>query len=312
MNPIDLEQFGREGYFLAEGLLDLQTDLEPLRQEYSVLLGRLADEWHKDRKVSSTYSGMTFSERVSKFAAEGQDCSRYFDITLPSNATADTPIHLGPAVFRLLRNPRLLDVLEQLIGEEIYCNPVQHIRIKPPEKVVPQNMWNGLNSAVGWHQDMGVVSPEADETIMISVWLAILDATVDNGCLRIVPGSHRGDLAVHCKNTIPDQLIPPNHGPIPMKAGDVLFFHKKLMHSSLPNKTDGIRWSFDLRYNPIGQPTGREWLPGFIARSKSHPEMELNDPVKWADMWLQARARLAIGEGMKPSSRWDSNDPRCA
>jgi hypothetical protein len=97
-----------------------------------------------------------------------------------------------------------------------------------------------------------------------------------------------------------------------MKAGDVLFFHKKLMHSSLPNKTDGIRWSFDLRYNPIGQATGREWLPGFVARSKSHPELELRDPVKWANLWLEARARLAAGEGLKPSSRWDSKHPLCA
>jgi phytanoyl-CoA hydroxylase len=319
---VDLEHFSREGYFLAEGLLDPHTDLEPLKQEYSALLDRLAEEWHKEGKVSSTYSCLSFSERVSKFTSEGQDCSRYFDIVLPSNATADTPIHLGPAIFQLLRNPRLLDVLEQLIGEEIYCNPVQHIRIKPPERAIPQGMLNGLNAAVGWHQDMGVVNPEADETTMISVWLAVLDATVDNGCLQVVPGSHRGDLAVHCNYgegkkryfqvNIPDQLVPANHRPIPMKAGDALFFHKKLMHSSLPNKTDGIRWSFDLRYNPVGQPTGREWLPGFVARSKSHPEMELKDPAKWADLWLEARARLANGEGVTPSSRWDSNNPLCA
>jgi phytanoyl-CoA hydroxylase len=322
MNTVDREHFDQEGYFVAQGLLDPQTDLEPLKQEYSELLDRLAEQWHKEGKVPSTHNHLTFSERVCKFTSEGQDCSRYFDIVLPSNATADTPIHLGPAIFQLLRNPRLLDALEQFIGAEIYCNPVQHIRIKPPEKVVPQGMLNGLNAAVGWHQDMGVVNPEADETTMISVWLAVLDATVDNGCLQVVPGSHRGDLAVHCNYgegkkryfqvNIPDQLVPPNHRPIPMKAGDVLFFHKKLMHSSLPNKTDGIRWSFDLRYNPIGQPTGREWLPGFIARSKSHPEMELKDPVQWANLWLEARARLASGEGVKPSSRWDSNHPLCA
>jgi phytanoyl-CoA hydroxylase len=323
MNTVDREHFDREGYFVAQELLDPQTDLEPLKQEYSGLLDRLAQQWHKEGKVSSTYSGLTFSERVCKFTSEGQDCSRYFDIVLPSNATADTPIHLGPAIFQLLRNLRLLDALEQLIGAEIYCNPVQHIRIKPPEKIVPQGMLNGLNSAVGWHQDMGVVNPEADETTMISVWIPVLDATVDNGCLQVVPGSHRGALAVHCNYgegqkkrylgvNIPDQLVPPNHRPIPMKAGDVLFFHKKLMHSSLPNQTDGIRWSFDLRYNPIGQPSGREWLPGFIARSKSHPEMELKDPAKWADLWIEARARLATGGGVKPSSRWDSNNPLCA
>jgi hypothetical protein len=116
MNTVDREHFGREGYFLAEGLLDPQTDLEPLKQEYSALLDRLAEEWHKEGKVSSTYSGLSFSERVSKFTSEGQDCSRYLDIVLPSNATADTPIHLGPAIFHLLAIPAYICVFcQQLV-----------------------------------------------------------------------------------------------------------------------------------------------------------------------------------------------------
>ena len=169
-----------------------------MKKEYSALLDKLAEEWHEQGRISSPYRDLSFGERVSKFTSEGLDCTPYFDIVLPSNATADTPIHLGPAVFHLLRNPRILDVLEKLIGGEIYCNPVQHIRIKPPQRVVPQRLMNGLNVAVGWHQDMGAVNAEADETAMISVWLAVSDATIENGCLQVVPGSRRGDLAVHC------------------------------------------------------------------------------------------------------------------
>jgi hypothetical protein len=181
---------------------------------------------------------------------------------------------------------------------------------------------NGLNVAVPWHQDMGVVNPEADDTLMISVWIAIFDATIENGCLQVVPGSHRGELAVHCNYDegkrkysqigIPGSLIPANQRPVPMRAGDALLFHKKLMHSSLPNKSNGIRWSFDLRYQPIGEPTGRAWLPGFVARSRSHPELELTDPIKWAGLWLEARDRLAKGSGVAPSSRWNSDHPLCA
>ncbi len=319
---VDLQHFDSQGYFIARGLLDPEGDLGPIKEEYSVLLDSLAEEWHKDGKVASTYRDLPFAERLCKFTSQGHDCLRHFDIVLPSNCGADTPIHLGPAVFNLLRNANILDVLEALIGSEIYSNPVQHIRIKTPEKIVPKELLNGLTAAVGWHQDMGVVNPEADETTMISVWVAVLDATVENGCLQVVPGSHRGELAVHCNYdegkrpyfqvNIPDKLVAPDHRPLPMNAGDVLFFHKKLMHSSLPNTSNGIRWSFDLRYNPVGQPTGRPWLPGFVARSKSDPEAELRDPSKWADLWLQARARLSSGEGVTPSSRWDSSHPLCA
>jgi hypothetical protein len=320
--PVDVDHFTREGYFLAPGLLDQQVDLQPVEQEYAASLDQLAEDWYRDGLVTSTYRDLSFEQRVCKFISEGQDCLRYFDIGLPSKTTKDTPIHVGPAVFNLLRNSRILDVLETLMGGEIYSNPVQHIRIKPPEKLVPQSLLTGLNAAVGWHQDMGVVNPEADDTTMISVWLAVLDATVENGCLQVIPRSHHGDLAVHCnfgedkrryfQVNIPDQLVPANHLPLPMQAGDVLFFHKKLMHSSLPNTSDGIRWSFDLRYNRLGQPTGRAWLPGFTARSRSNPESELIDPAKWAELWLEARTRLATGEGVKPSSRWDSNHPLCA
>ena len=319
---VDLEHFSTQGYFIARSLLDPQTDLGPVKEEYSALLDSLANEWYTAGKTSSTYHNLPFGERLCKLTSEGQDCLRCFDIGLPSQTATDTPIHLGPAVFNLLRNSRVLDVLESLIGGEIYANPVQHIRIKPPQAAVPRALLSGLTAAVGWHQDMGVVNPEADETTMISVWLAVLDATVENGCLQVVPGSHRGDLALHCNYgegkreyfqvNIPDKLVGANHYPLPMKAGDVLFFHKKLMHSSLPNTSDSIRWSFDLRYNPVGQPTGRAWLPGFVARSRSHPETELKDPVKWAKLWLETRDRLAAGEGINPSSRWDSNHPLCA
>jgi len=54
-----------------------------------------------------------------------------------------------------------------------------------------------------------------------------------------------------------------------------------------------IRWSFDFRYNPIGQSTGREIFPGFVARSKAHPDIELRDPELWRRSWLDCRTRLA-------------------
>ncbi len=66
--------------------------------------------------------------------------------------------------------------------------------------------------------------------------------------------------------------------PIPMKRGDVLFLTKYTLHGSLPNTSDEVRWSFDRRCNPIGQPTGREAFPGFVARSRANPDSELHDP----------------------------------
>lgn len=99
--------------------------------------------------------------------------------------------------------------------------------------------------------------------------------------------------------------------PVPMEPGDVLFMNRQTVHCSLPNVSDEIRWSFDLRYNPVGQATGRPWFPGFIARSRSHPEIELTDACAWGDRWRETRASLAT-RANPAFNRWDAAHPACA
>jgi phytanoyl-CoA hydroxylase len=83
------------------------------------------------------------------------------------------------------------------------------------------------------------------------------------------------------------------------------------VHSSCPNRSNQVRRSFDLRYQPTGQPTGRPAFPGFVARSRSRPDTELRDPERWTALWLEARRALA--EGDQPRfNRWDANAAVCA
>jgi hypothetical protein len=67
------------------------------------------------------------------------------------------------------------------------------------------------------------------------------------------------------------------------------------VHRALPNLSDGLRWSMDLRYHPTGQATGRPAFPGFVARSGSNPEAELRDPQAWARSWERARDTIVAG-----------------
>ena len=77
---------------------------------------------------------------------------------------------------------------------------------------------------------------------------------------------------------------------MPLDRGSVLFLHKRTVHSSLPNVSEEVRWSFDLRYNPTGEPTGRHLFPGFVARSRANPETELRDPERFGPSsgWIPA------------------------
>ena len=195
---------------------------------------------------------------------------------------------------------------------------MQHVRIKPPEHLTPVNPDTGRIQLgiTPWHQDNGVVLPEADETDMLTVWFPLTDASIKHGCLEVVPRSHRQGLLHHCPGDwgleIPDRFLQRKAAvPMPMKRGDVLFLNRLTCHSALPNKSDEIRWSFDLRYNPVGQATGRGAFPGFVARSKAHPETELRDPEIWAQMWRDTRSRMAHSED-NPFNRWSKDDPVCA
>ena len=99
--------------------------------------------------------------------------------------------------------------------------------------------------------------------------------------------------------------------PVPLNRGDLVIMNKRTVHGSLPNISDDIRWSFDLRYQPIGEPTGRDIFPGFVARSNDNPDQVLDDPNIWFDLWESTRDNLAKQEQFA-FNRWDGEDVACA
>jgi phytanoyl-CoA hydroxylase len=317
---IDLDTFDQQGFLVVENVLDPERDLDPVVTEYEALLDHLVDGWHAAGQLPSTFGDLPFAERFGRVlnaAPRELNVMAHFDISLPfEGVTEATPIHLGPQTFGLLSNPRLLDVVEQVVGGEIYSNPIQHTRIKPPERELPEHLQgSSLLARTDWHQDQGVHLPEADATRMLTVWLPLTDATEANGCLCVIPGSHRQGLVTHCLRPgarIPDELLAGQPIPVPVKRGGVLLFHHLTKHASLTNTSDGIRWSFDLRYQPIGQPTGRPAFPGFVARSRENPASAVSDWREWASLWRATRSRLAHAQDAGKFTRWTGQEPICA
>ncbi len=318
LTEAQLDHFHREGYVVVEGLFDPVVDLDPVIAEYHLALDQLAADLYAKGQISSLYGHLDFGHRMMAIVQEsGHTHAQYFDFSLHGAAVTDeTKLWVGPEVFKVLRSPRLLDAVESIIGPEIYSNPVQHVRLKPPEKITPRDAEGRLLlTKTPPHQDNGVVLPEADQTDMLTVWFPLWDATIENGCMMVWPRSHRQGLIDHCPRydglQVPGQLVPPGAVSLPMRRGDALFMTKLTLHASHANLSDNIRWSFDLRYNPIGQPTGRGYFPGFVARSRAHPETELHDPAVWAQMWYDCRHHLAT-QGAGPFNRWSAESPVCA
>jgi phytanoyl-CoA hydroxylase len=196
-----LTHFDEEGYLLVRGMLDVDKVIQPIIDEYHGVLDNLARELYQAGQIASTYDDLPFGKRLTQIVVEsGQIHAQYFDFSLPQTGIeADTPFWAGPAVFRCITDPTLLDVAESIVGPEIWSNPVQHVRLKPPERLVPKDH-NGqaLVSATNWHQDSGVVLPEADASKVLTVWFPLNEATLENGCLQIMPQSHRSGLHTHC------------------------------------------------------------------------------------------------------------------
>ena len=319
LTQAQLDQLDEQGYVVVDNVFDPEQDLAPVIAEYGDVLDSIAHDLYAEGVLSSTYADLPFDQRLIQVCDEsGQLFTQNFDISLPQKAEgAGVPMHTGPAVFSLLVNPRLLDCAESIVGPEILSNPVQHVRMKLPRHVVHVKNPSNLAVAVPWHQDNGVVVEEADETEMLTVWLPLNDATIENSCMYVVPYSHRDDMAVHCPGVggvwIPEKLVDVASAvPLPMQAGSILLMHSKTMHCSYDNTTqDEVRWSFDLRYQPIGQPTGRPVFPDFVARSRVNPESELRDSTVWTQMWEDARPKLAAST-TENFNRWSADHPVCA
>ena len=310
----DIDLFQKQGYLVVENLLDEAT-LTAVRREYADLMDRLYAGWFKAGIIKIPPGGLGFWEKLDVAYKGGFDWYQPFDISLPHNEITDeTPMHIGPAVFDMVTHRNILDTVETLIGPEITSNPIQHVRIKPPQRAVAKSEVRAHVIATDWHQDMGVTLPEADNTKFVTVWLAITDATIENGCLQVASGAYESMLP-HCPRTqvgLADPFIPTgNATPVPVRAGGAVIFSPLTPHASLENKSEGYRWSFDLRYNVTGQPTGRSQFPEFIARSRKNPASELRDWRAWKAMWDETRHRLAHSEHI-PQHRWAASAPYCA
>lgn len=310
----DIERFHEEGYLVVENLLD-EAALSAIRKEYTNLMDQLYGRWQRQGKVPPLGTEAGFWDKLDRCYRGGFDWYQPFDISLPHDGiTVDTPMHFGPAVFAMATNGNILDCVEALIGPEISSNPIQHVRIKPPQSAVDASESRAHVVATDWHQDQGVTLEEADGTTFVTVWLAITDATVENGCLQVAPGRYRGMLP-HCLKSqvgIADAYRPRETAvPAPVKAGGAVLFHPLTPHGSLANTSQGYRWSFDLRYHVTGQPSGRSHFPEFVARSRQRPGTELKDWRAWKAMWEDTRHRLAHTDHI-PQHRWGNDAPYCA
>ncbi len=150
---------------------------------------------------------------------------------------------------RLISDPRLVDIAEYFLGPDL-ASFTAHYICKPPYDGQP----------VLWHQDGAYWKLEPMEAL--TVWVAIDPSTTENGCLRMIPGSHYLPLHEPTSRTDrPNMLFSTADGglvakwsaergivDIELRPGDVSIHHPNLLHCSGPNTSEKRRCGLDLGY----------------------------------------------------------------
>lgn len=135
---------------------------------------------------------------------------------------------------------RVLDLVESLIGPDIYLHADQTF-VKPPMQ----------GSAKAYHQDFASWPHLPPPDGHVTVWIAMDDATLENGCLRYLRGSHKlGLLPVEHVPRLVEEMGPEAEVPVEVPAGGAIFHHGLAMHASGANQTSRRRRGWALHYMP--------------------------------------------------------------
>ena len=148
----------------------------------------------------------------------------------------------------LMRHSTMLDAIEDLIGPDILCwNTL--FWVKEPES----------EAFVSWHQDLRYWG--LDTSDLITVWLALSPATLESGCMHVLPGSHKGDLLPHKDEFRDDNMLTRGQEisvevdesktvAMPLETGQGSLHNGRLAHASSPNRSNDRRIGLSLHYMP--------------------------------------------------------------
>jgi phytanoyl-CoA hydroxylase len=252
-SQLELEGFLRDGFIVVPGLV-CQADVKKMRQITEIGL--------QDHIEPIEYEAeLRYPGAPPSIEAEGGRTIRRLK-----------QAHSRSFLFtEWMIRPDILNRLQQLLGPHVVCPLAHHncIMTKQPR----------YSSETGWHQDIRYWSFQRPE--LINAWIALGTERPENGCLQVIPGSHKLTLD---RNRLDDELffrsdLPENKPLIETRKfaslhpGDVLFFHCRTLHAASRNSTIETKYSAVFTFRSADNPP----VPG--TRSAALPELLLPSAV---------------------------------
>ena len=262
LSPEQVRFFHDQGFLVVEDLIPVR-DLQPVIAEINAEIEIRAEKLYARGELKRLYAEDGFETRLARISQETDKVA----ISIWNGI-----LH-GPAIFRLITHPRLLDVAEELCGPEVIASSVYRLRPKIPHYGY---------GAVPWHQDSSYFEPYCDKALVLTAWVPLVTATEQNGCMWVIPGSHRQPVVPHQLHSsgkyleIAETDLPPGQRVCcPVRKGGALLITNRTVHGSFANRSEIVRWSMDLRYQSAVLPNNATItrLPG-----EALPSPELGVP----------------------------------
>ena len=183
---------------------------------------------------------------------------------------------------RLIRHPAILDAVEALIGPNILVWNTA-VLIKPPQN----------RDFVSWHQDVYYWGNHPEH--VVGAWLAITDSTPENGCVRVIPGSHHRGILPHRDTFGADNMLSRGQqidAPLGedravdmvLRPGEMSLHHTRMVHGSRPNRSGGPRMGFVVTYMaPATRMTGPRTGATLLRGTDDHRHFDAEDVRPAAD-----------------------------
>ncbi len=191
----------------------------------------------------------------------------------------------------LIRDARILDAVEDVLGPDLLCWGAQFFAKNAHDP-----------SYVSWHQDgtyWGLSSPD-----VVTAWVALTPSVPQNGCMQVVPGTHLRQVE-HVDTFADSNLLSRGQEirvdvrdgdkvPVILQPGQMSLHHVLLFHGSEPNTSDDRRIGFAIRYVPthVRQVNGPRESATLVRGTDRHGHFDLEPPPE-ADMHPDAVARHA-------------------
>jgi phytanoyl-CoA hydroxylase len=216
ISPEQAGQFDELGYFVVEDAFDAPT-LEQLATELA--------------------SG---DEKAKQFLAGVPD-GRFGVTGLDSQTVAPHAVTRSDFARRFVAHDVLAGIARDLVGPDVRLYWDQSVFKQP----------NGAEPVL-WHQDNGYtyVEPQA----YLTCWVAISDATPENGCVAVMPGVHRGGTLAHRSTPVGEECWGDwSHAvEVPVRAGSIVVFSSLTPHATKCNTTNEVRMAYIVQYAPDG------------------------------------------------------------